>query len=228
MYGQMNNRWRDGGAEHNCNPCLNEMICPDAYFWSSSQVTLYVRWKQKFFWNFICWTYTYWYHSLKVLCMNNYSSASYIVRSFDQVSTSTGVRGCSNCQLWAQDCSTSHRPLALLSRIYLNHLWKEQIKVLIIKSKFLSGDFLDVLMPMCVLALEFIKMLMQVMKGTGFNCKCKGQLSRYHQIIVTFQLKPSRTVILTVQDCFSILFSSHTYFACWFIACHPHNTPAIV
>lgn len=48
------------------------------------------------------------------------------------------------------------------------------IKVLIIKSKFLSGDFLHVWMPMGVLALEFIKMLVQVMNSTGFNCKCNN------------------------------------------------------
>lgn len=28
MYGRMNNGWRDGGAERNCNPCLTELkIC---------------------------------------------------------------------------------------------------------------------------------------------------------------------------------------------------------
>lgn len=41
MYGEMNNGWRDGGAERNCNPCLTKLkICPYPYPWSLSQVTL--------------------------------------------------------------------------------------------------------------------------------------------------------------------------------------------
>lgn len=57
------------------------------------------------FFNFIWWTYTYWNHFFKVLCMKNYSFASYIVQSFDQVSKSTGVRGCTHC---AQDSVAHH------------------------------------------------------------------------------------------------------------------------
>lgn len=41
MYGEMNNGWRDGGVERNCNPCLTKLkICPYPYPCSLSQVTL--------------------------------------------------------------------------------------------------------------------------------------------------------------------------------------------
>lgn len=65
---------------------------------------------EQVFFNFIWWTYTCWCHSLTVLCMKNYSSASYIVRSFDQVSKSTGVSGCTHV-CTRLDCALHIGPL---------------------------------------------------------------------------------------------------------------------
>lgn len=64
--------------------------------------------RTSFFFHLFWWNYTYWCHSLKLLCMKNYSSAPYIVRSFDQVSRSAGVRGCTHCQRCAQDSVAHH------------------------------------------------------------------------------------------------------------------------
>lgn len=60
MYGQMNNGWWDGGAGHNCNPCLTKIkIWPYPYPWSLSQVILWPSQKMA---EQLFSIKTYWYH----------------------------------------------------------------------------------------------------------------------------------------------------------------------